>query len=103
MYTSHQLFDAFVNGEIFHSDETHLATIENLGHEYRWHAIWLIRSEIVVPIFNAAAYLTELIGYLKLAEKSDYVSLVRKRKAKPYRPKVVTARQAEKIRKQRLQ
>ncbi len=70
-FTSFELLEALVNGLVFHSDSDHDRAVSLILSSEPWQYIWVILTEIVLPVLRACAWLVNVIrieGYLDEAD-----------------------------------
>jgi hypothetical protein len=70
--SSWEVFDALVNGRIFHADRRHRSTVEFLEGNEPWFYLWPLLREIVVPVLQGCMWLSRALREDGILEVSDY-------------------------------
>jgi mRNA-degrading endonuclease RelE of RelBE toxin-antitoxin system len=71
-FSGYQLLDALVNGFVFHAGEDHAKTVTVLRNCEPWQYIWVILTEIIIPVVNGSAWLVNVIRIEKLLDEADF-------------------------------
>ena len=71
-FTSREILDALVNGQVFHADASHRWTLKFLPTIHRWQFLWPILFEIVVPTLQRCLWLFDAIRQDGILDDSDY-------------------------------
>ena len=71
-FTSYELLDALVNGIVFHTGEDHGKTVTILRDSQPWQYIWVILTEILIPVVNASVWLVNVIRIEKFLDEADF-------------------------------
>jgi hypothetical protein len=72
VFTAYELLDALVNGLVFHSGDDHAKTVTILRDSQPWQYIWVILTEIIIPVVNACTWLVNVIRIEKFLDEADF-------------------------------
>lgn len=70
--TTFEILDALVNGRIFHADKKHRPTLAFLDSTERWHYLWPVLFEFVIPVLRACLWLFHALRREGILDQSDY-------------------------------
>lgn len=71
-FSTHEILDAIVNGKVFHGDKRHRKTVEFLNASDRWHYLWPLLFEIIIPTLRSFIWLFKAIRQDGILEETDY-------------------------------
>jgi hypothetical protein len=71
-FTSREILDALVNGQIFHADASHRSTLTFLNTTHRWQHLWPVLFEIIVPTLQGCIWLFHALRRHGILDDSDY-------------------------------
>jgi hypothetical protein len=70
--TSFEILNALVNGRVFHADKKHGPTVAFLDASERWHYLWPVMAEIVIPGLKGCVWLFHALRQEGILQDDDY-------------------------------
>jgi hypothetical protein len=71
-FTSQEILDALVNGQVFHANRERRPTVAFLSGVERWKYLWPLLFEIVIPTLRACIWLFHAIRRDGILDDADY-------------------------------
>jgi hypothetical protein len=71
-YTGYDLLDAIINGWVFHGDPEHANAVDMARSSPEWHTIWIMRTEVIIPVLRACTWLLAVLREKKFLDDVDF-------------------------------